>query len=342
MQGNVVVLSRAGQRSIPPSVSARIKEHADLRFIRRDQAPDAEEAAALLSSATVLATTNVTLPRLDVALLERCADLRSVVLYASGYEHVDLRALSGHGVSLSVLPDYATVAVAEHALASMLALGTRLHLANDRARGVAAQGVSLRGMELRGRTLGILGLGRIGSQLARLAAGIGMNVIGSDIDPPARARAQAAGVRVVTTDALIDEAQVVAMCASTDPRAPTILTQRRVERMRRGSLVVNVGRPALVDNAAVARALREGHLRGYAVDDIVYDPVRDADLVMQGRVLQTAHSAWWRDEVLVRGAADFGAAILAAVLGAPIDTVTAPRGSITGSPSRVLVSEAGA
>ena len=94
MQQEVVVLSRAGQQSIPPSEAARIREHADLRFVRRREAPEPDEAAELLGSATVLATTNVTLPRLDAALLERCPALRSVVLYASGYEHVDLAALS--------------------------------------------------------------------------------------------------------------------------------------------------------------------------------------------------------------------------------------------------------
>ncbi len=342
MQGEVVVLSRAGESSLPSSFTARIKRHADLRFVQRSGAPDADEAAGLLASTTVLATTNVTLPQLDGALLERCASLQSVVLYASGYEHVDLTALSRHGISLSVLPDYATVAVAEHALALLFALGTRLHLANDRARGAIQDSVSLRGVELCGRTLGIIGMGRIGLHLARLATGIGMKVIGSDLDPVARARAMAVGVTMTTTDALIDEAQVVAMCASTDPADPTILTARRISRLQCGAFVVNVGRPAVVDSEAVARALRGGQLRGYAVDDIVYDPVGDADLLAEGRVLQTAHSAWWRDEVLTRGAAHFGRAILAAASGHPIDTVTMPDGWAPAAAAHVLVSGAGA
>ena len=242
-------------------------------------------------------------------------------------------------MSLSVLPDYATVAVAEHALASMLALGTRLHLANDRSRGLEVDGVSLRGVELRGRTLGVIGMGRIGTSLARLAAGIGMTVIGSDSDPRARKEAAAAGFTVTTPEALIEEAQVVAICAATDPHDPTVLTPRRIARLRRGAFVVNVGRPVLVDSPSIARALREERLRGYAVDDVVYDPVEDADLLEEGRVLQTAHSAWWRDEVLARGAEHFATTILAAVAGAPTDVVTRPAHAWPSAPRRVLLSE---
>lgn len=324
MGARVVVLSRAGVGSLTAQHVAQIEEHATVDFVVRQQAPGADEAVRLLASASVLATTNVTLPRLDDDLLRRLPRLRSVVLYATGYEHVDLATLERHGVALSVLPAYATAAVAEHALGLLLTLATRTHLANDKARGLVAGDVSLRGVELGGRTLGIIGVGRIGSHLARISTGLGMSVIGSDPDTAARARAEEVGIEMTSTDDLLERAHAVAVCASTDPEAPVILDEPRIRRCSPGLLLVNVGRPALVDTAAVIEAVRHHRVRGYAVDEVVLDPRAHADLVAEGRIVQTSHSAWWRDEVLHRGAEHFGRAILAAVRGEPLDLVTGP------------------
>jgi phosphoglycerate dehydrogenase-like enzyme len=90
------------------------------------------------------------------------------------------------------------------------------------------------------------------------------------------------------------------------------------------ALLVNVARAALVDTAAATAAIRSGRLRGYAVDDTVLDPVVDGDLSAEGRVLQTGHSGWWRDEVLARGARMWGERLLAAVHNRPLDAVTWP------------------
>lgn len=322
VEDRVVVLSRAGVGSLPAEHLARIEALAEIEFVVRCEAPAADEAVRLLAEATVLATTNVTLPRLDDALLARLPRLRSVVLYATGYEHVDLDALARHGVQLSVLPAYATVAVAEHALALLLTLATRTHLANDKARGMVSADTSLRGVELGGRTLGVVGVGRVGRHLAQIATGLGMRVIGSDTDPAARRTAEEHGIQTTGTDDVLERASAVAVCASTDPSHPLILDARRVELLRQGAFLVNVGRPALVDTEAVVDAVRGHRLRGYAVDDVVLDQEAHADLLAEGRVLQTSHSAWWRDEVLRRGADHFGSALLAAVRGRPVDVVT--------------------
>lgn len=95
--------------------------------------------------------------------------------------------------------------------------------------------------------------------------------------------------------------------------------------MHGGGDLVNVGRPGLVDTTAALRALRTGQLRGYPVDDVVLEPgSADADLAVQGRLLQTGHSAWWRDEVLEHGATMWGERLLAAVQGEPLDAVSWP------------------
>lgn len=102
--------------------------------------------------------------------------------------------------------------------------------------------------------------------------------------------------------------------------------------MASGGLLVNVARAALVDTAAAAAAVRSGALRGYAVDDDVLDRDADGDLLAEGRVLQTGHSAWWRDETLERGRRMWGEHLLAAVTGAPLDTVGLPATAAVSSP----------
>ena len=159
MTPDVVVLSRAGEASLPrPSVKALRVRYA-VRFVVQHDRPSGPRAAALLSGARVLAATNVALPVLDDALLDRLPDLRHVVLYATGYEHLDIAGLDRRGITVSTLPDYATNAVAEHALALLFASAARVHLSNDKSVGRAPQDVSLRGVEITNRALAIIGLG---------------------------------------------------------------------------------------------------------------------------------------------------------------------------------------
>ncbi len=321
---SIVVLSRGGRDSIDSDRLAELERRAHLTVLRRDHAPGRAEAVELLAGADLLGSTNICLPMVDADLLDGLPRLRGIVLYATGYDHLDVGLLRSRGVGLSVVSGYATTAVAEHCLALLLALATRLHLAHDRGRGLSPADVSLRGVELAGRTLGVIGMGRIGSQVARLGASIGMTVLGTDIDPVAVARGWASGVRMGGLDWLLDHSDAVAVCASHSFGASPLLGRRELERLDSNALLVNVGRAALVDTSAAVDAVRAGRIRGYAVDDSVIDPARNADLLGEGRVLQTGHSAWWRDEVLDRGGRMWAERLLAAVDGAPIDVVTWP------------------
>jgi phosphoglycerate dehydrogenase-like enzyme len=321
---NVTVLSRQGRSSLAHHDVAALDRVASVRYYALEDAPSRAEAVMLLRDMHILATTNRCLPALDATLLRALPDLRAVVLYATGYDHIDVDLLASRGVGLSVLPDYATGAVAEHALAMVLGLATRLHLAHDRSRGLVHAGTSLRGIELAGRTMGVLGVGRIGTRVAQLGRALGMRVLGHDHDQTAVAMARAQGIAMAGLGALLGRADVVVVCASHAFGAPALLRHAQLWRMRRGALLVNVARSALVDTAAAVDAVRAGWLRGYAVDDAVLDPQVDGDLLAEGRILQTGHSAWWRDEVLARGQRMWAQHMLAAIRDQPLGAVTWP------------------
>lgn len=320
----VAVLSRQGRESLRPEHAVRVAALADVSYHALQQAPDPIDALAILRGVDLLAATNKCLPQLSAELLDELPDLRGVVLYATGYDHLDVDVLRSRGVGLSVLPAYATNAVAEHAIGMLLALATRLHLANDRSRHVVGSDTSLRGLELAGRTMGVVGVGRIGTRVAALGAAVGMRAIGNDVDPVAIADARAAGIPMTSLDKVLATADAVMVCASHGFGVGRLLGASELHRMRPGSLLVNVARSALVDTAAAANAVRTGVIRGYAVDDEVLCPSVDGDLLAQGRVLQTGHSAWWRDEVLERGRRMWGEHLIAAIEGRPLDAVVWP------------------
>jgi phosphoglycerate dehydrogenase-like enzyme len=321
---SVVVLSRQGTRTLAWDDVVRLERVADVRYHELRCPPSGVEAIALLEGAEILATTNACMPTLDTALLDALPMLRAVVLYATGYDHVDVELLASRGIVLSVLPDYATNAVAEHAMAMLLSMATRLHLAHGRSRGTAPSDASLRGIELAGRTMGVLGVGRIGMRVAQLGAAFGMRVLGYDDDTAAIGAARHEGITMTGRDRVLAKADALMVCASHSYDAPAVIGLDELDRMRSDAFVVNVARAALVDTAAATAAIRAGAIRGYAVDDVVLDPDVDGDLLAEGRVLQTAHSAWWRDEVLDRGRRMWAQHLLAVIEGRPLDAVTWP------------------
>lgn len=326
-----MVLSRQGESSLDAEDRRALQRVAHVDYHALPGAPRRREAVRLLADADLLGATNACLPALDAPLLDRLPRLRAVALYATGYGHLDLDLLRSRGIGLTVLPDYATRAVAEHAIAMLMALATRLHLAHDRSRGLAPPETSLRGIELAGRRLGVLGLGRIGSAVAGLGAALGMRVAGCDPDPVAAARATAAGTPVLDLRRLLASSAAVIVCANETYGAPPVLGPHELDLLPDGALLVNVSRAGLVDTAAAVAAVRSGRLRGYAVDDTVLDVDEHADVLREGRVLQTGHSAWWRDETLERGRRMWGAELLAAVTGEPFGAVTPWNGLLEAS-----------
>jgi phosphoglycerate dehydrogenase-like enzyme len=321
---SLVLLSRQGRVSLPAPIWSRLSQVADVRAVPRLSPPTRAEAVKLLARADLLGATNACLPSVDAPLLDALPGLRGLILYATGFDHLDLELLQSRGVGLCIVPDYATVAVAEQTVAMMMALASRLHLAHDRSRGLAPAEVSLRGVELAGRTLGVIGIGRIGARVAALANGLGMHVIGADTNPLVVSRARRNGLRTADLGELLSRSDVVSICANHRFGAKPIVNAAELAAMRPGSFLVNAARAALVDSAAAIAALRRGHLRGYAVDDEVGDRVAHADVLREGRLLQTGHSAWWRDETLDRGAGMWGERLIAAAMDAPIDAVTWP------------------
>jgi D-3-phosphoglycerate dehydrogenase len=202
---------------------------------------------------------------MDAEVLRACERLRFISFLGIGYAScIDVSEATRRGVAIAYTPDYGATSVAEHALAMILALTRHIGPAFVSAREGRWEPGRFAGMELRGKTLGIVGLGPIGTEMARLGAGIGMRLLGWT----RRAAADRAkyGVTLTSLEDLFATADVVSLHLAYTPESRGLITRALLERMKPEAWFVNTARARLVDNGALVDLLRAGRIRGAALD----------------------------------------------------------------------------
>lgn len=226
---------------------------------------------------------------MDAEVLRACDRLRFVSFLGIGYNScIDVAEATRRGVAVAYTPDYGATSVAEHALAMMMALTRHIGPAYLSARAGRWEPGRFQGMELRGKILGIVGLGPIGSEMARLGAGLGMRLLGwTRRASPARAPH---GVTLTSLEELFATADVVTLHLAYTPESQGLISRALLERMKPGAWFVNTARARLVDNDALVGLLRAGRLAGAALDVHETEPP-PADYVFRtlDNVLITPH-----------------------------------------------------
>ena len=247
--------------------------------------PTRNQVVQLLAGADFALNDHTTL---DAELLAACPGLEAIVFLGTGAaSFIDLGAAERLGIRVRTYGGYGDQSVAEHALALMLAAGRRI-AAMDRAVR-AGTFEPLNGIEFAGRTLGVIGTGGIGRVMARLASGIGMGVLawnrsGVPGDLPAQA---------VDLDELLATADVVSLHLSLNEATRGFLSAARLGRMRPDAILVNTARGALIDEAALIAALREGRLGHAALDVFDQEPLpADHPLLTLANVTLTPHAGF--------------------------------------------------
>ena len=300
----------------------------DLRFLEPRLTP--ETAALAAGSGAVCSFVN---DRVDAAALRILHDLgvRLVALRSAGYNHVDLRAAVGLGMTVVRVPEYSPYAVAEHAVALVLALDRKIHRAWARVREANFALDGLVGFDLHGKTFGIVGTGRIGAVVARIMRGFGCRLLAHDARPDERLAA-GLGLRYVALPELYAEADVVSLHVPLTPATHHVIDAAALARMRPGVMLINTGRGALVDSRALIAALKTGHVGAAGLD--VYEEeeglfFRDlSDRVLQDDVLArlltfpnvliTSHQGFLTREALQRIAETTLASVRAFERGEPL------------------------
>jgi D-3-phosphoglycerate dehydrogenase len=227
---------------------------------------------------------------MDAEVLRACERLRFISFLGIGYNScIDVPEATRRRVAVAYTPDYGATSVAEHALAMIMALTRHIGPAFVSAREGRWEPGRFTGMELRGKTLGIVGLGPIGAEMARLGAGIGMRLLGWTRRPsPQRA---VHGVALTSLEELFSASDVVTLHIAYTPESQGLISRALLERMKPEAWFVNTARAKVVDNAALADLLRAGRIRGAALDVHDTEPIPPGDYVFRTlpNVLITPH-----------------------------------------------------
>jgi D-3-phosphoglycerate dehydrogenase len=218
-------------------------------------------------------------------LVAQCPALKHIVFLGTGaasYMNVD--ELKSRGVSVHTIKGYGDTAVAEHTIALMFAAAREVARMDRAVR--AGTWTPQEGMQLFGKTLGVIGLGGIGSEVARIGRGVGMHVIGWN-------RTRRAGVPLNELDSLLARADVVSINLVLNDETRGFLDKARIARMKPGAILINTARGALVDEPALIDALNSGHIRHAGLDVFQAEPLKpDHPLAKLQNVTLTAHAAF--------------------------------------------------
>jgi D-3-phosphoglycerate dehydrogenase / 2-oxoglutarate reductase len=224
------------------------------------------------------------------ALLEHAPKLRVIGRAGVGVDNIDTEAATRRGIVVMNTPGANAVAVAELTVGLMIALARKVPAANTSMHAGRWEKKSLQGTELRGKILGILGLGRIGMEVARRARGFGLEIMGCDPFVSA-AVARENGIQLAPVEQLFASADYLTLHVGLTPQTTGIINAKTLAAMKKGVRIINCARGELVDDAALAAALKSGQVAGAALDVLTVEPPKDSPYFELENVILTPHIA---------------------------------------------------
>lgn len=249
-------------------------------------------------------------------IIEAASKLQVVGRAGVGVDNIDLDAATERGVVVVNAPTGNTISAAEHAIALMLALARNIPDANASLRSGKWERSKFVGQEVRGKTLGIIGLGQVGSEVARRARGLEMRVIALDPFVPEE-RARVLGVDLVSKDELLRESDFVSVHTTLTEGTKSLIGADDLRAMKPTARVINTARGGIIDEDALAQALEEGWIAGAAIDVFQTEPITDHPLFKSSKVIVTPHLGASTTEAQERVAVDVAEQILCVLNGEP-------------------------
>jgi D-3-phosphoglycerate dehydrogenase len=220
-------------------------------------------------------------------LVERCKSLKHIVFLGTGAaSYMNIGELNDRGITVHTIKGYGDIAVAEHTIALMLAAGRSVARMDHEVR--SGTWSPAEGFQFYGKTLGLIGLGGIGAEVARMAQGLGMKVIAYN-----RTQRADAAVPLVDIETLLKQSDVVSLHLTLGDETRGFLSAERIAAMKSGAILVNTARGALVDEEALIAALKSGQIRHAGLDVFHAEPLKaDNALAQLPNVTLTSHAAF--------------------------------------------------
>lgn len=200
------------------------------------------------------------------AELEKLPNLKYIATRSTGYDHIDLTTIAKRDVIVSNVPSYGENTVAEHAFGLLLGLSKKIYEGYDQIREKGDFNFdALQGFDLKGKTLGVIGAGRIGCHSIAIAKGFGMNVLAYDLFPKPELATQL-GFSYVSLDELLAQSDVVTLHVAHTPETHHLINTESITKMKRGVVLINTSRGAVVETEALIKALLSGQIGAAGLD----------------------------------------------------------------------------
>ncbi len=256
------------------------------RVIQLDRAYDPDELVEVARDADVLIVRSRT--HIPARVINALPNLKIIARAGAGLDNIDVSTARARGIKVINAPDANTLAVAEHTLGLIIALARHIPAADASMKQGRWEKKRFLGTLLEGKTLGIIGFGRIGRQVARRATAFGMRVI---VNQPRLTPelALAEGVTPYDLYDLLEMADFVTLHVPMRPENVGLIGQEEIAHMRKGTYIINTSRGGILDEAALLNALNSGHLAGAALDVFENEPNPNPQLVQHPRVIATPH-----------------------------------------------------
>jgi len=252
--------------------------------------------------------------RLTADIIREAKQLKIIGRAGVGIDNVDVEAASKRGVVVVNTPSGNTISAAEHTLSLMLALARNIAPAHQSMCEGLWDRKKFTGVEVFEKTLGLVGLGRIGSEVAKRAQSFGMHVVACD--PYLRAeRARDLGVSKVTLEELYRQADFISLHVPKTKDTAGMIGAEAIGRMKKGVRIVNCARGGLLDEAAVLKALQSGRIAGVALDVYDPEPPQKSKLLEHPRVLKTPHLGASTEEAQLKVSVDIARTVVDFLLG---------------------------
>ncbi|NCT55981.1 hydroxyacid dehydrogenase [bacterium] len=203
--------------------------------------------------------------RVDSKVLQKLPKLKSIVTLSTGFDHIDLQECKKRGITVSNVPHYGENTVAEHTLALILAISRKIIPANNRVKEGHFSPKGLVGFDLKGKTLGIVGCGSIGKHVAKMAFGFDMKLLAMDLYEDIEMK-QKYGLKYLPLDKLLEQSDIVTFHAPYNKSTHHLLNKSNINKTKKGVVIINTSRGALIETDALYDALVEGQVKAAGLD----------------------------------------------------------------------------
>ncbi|MFY9809603.1 MAG: phosphoglycerate dehydrogenase [Pseudonocardiaceae bacterium] len=314
---------------LAPSVLDVFGDEFDVRHV---DGTDRKALFDALTGAEALLVRSAT--RVDAEALGHAPELKVVARAGVGLDNVDVPAATERGVMVVNAPTSNIVSAAEHAIALLLAVARRIPAADASLRSGQWKRSSFGGVELSGKTVGVVGLGKIGQLVAQRLAAFGAELIAYDpyVSP---ARAAQLGIELIELDELLSRADVISIHLPKTPETLGLIGADQLAKAKPGVLIVNAARGGLVDEQALADAVRTGQVGGAGIDVFATEPCTASPLFELPQVVVTPHLGASTAEAQDRAGTDVARSVLRALRGEFVaDAVNVISGGVVGEEVR--------